>query len=254
MFCAKSSTGDYHNEMNIQHFMEWWRTKLLPNIPDHSIIVVDNASYHNCVVEKIPTKSSWKTEMQTWLENHGISYDSMDLKSDLFNKTIAAQPKSVYLTDVEAEARGHEVIRLPVAHCELNPIELAWAHVKEHVRTKNKQYTMAEIEQLTPAGISAVTPDLWKKYVEHVRIIEDKYFEQDGLIEDVVEDCLEQFGREDSDDDDSDIDSDIDDDDTCKLFVPHDQRRSDTLDLVYNEFTLNCILDISLILKLPILE
>ena len=32
------------------------------------------------------------------------------------------------------------------------------------------------------------------------------------------------------------------------------QRRSDTLDLVYNEFTLNCILDTCLILKLPILE
>ena len=58
VFRAKASSGDYHNETNIPHFMEWWKTQLLPNIPQKSIIVVDNASYHNGVVEKIPTKSS----------------------------------------------------------------------------------------------------------------------------------------------------------------------------------------------------
>ena len=190
--------------------MRWWNTQLLPHIPKHSIIVVDNASYHNSVVERVPTKSSRKADMQAWLENHGISYDSKDLTADLLAKIVAAQPKTVYLTDKAAESEGHEVVRLPVAHCELNPIELAWAHVKEYVKKNNKLFTMAEVERLTPHGIGAVMPDLWKKYVEHVRGVEDKYWEQDGLIEEVVEECLEQFGEEDSDDDDSDIDSDMD--------------------------------------------
>ena len=26
VFRAKVSSGDYHNEMNIPHFMEWWKT------------------------------------------------------------------------------------------------------------------------------------------------------------------------------------------------------------------------------------
>ena len=52
--------GDYHNEMNQENFMRWWNTQLLPHIPKHSIIVVDNASYHNGVVEIVPTKSSRK--------------------------------------------------------------------------------------------------------------------------------------------------------------------------------------------------
>ena len=51
-----SSTGNYHNEMNISHFMEWGNTQLLPNVPVHSAIVLDNASYHNGVTEKLPTK------------------------------------------------------------------------------------------------------------------------------------------------------------------------------------------------------
>ena len=96
-------------------------------------------------------------------------------------RVSADQAKPVYLTDVEA--KGHEVVHLPVAHCELNPIELAWAHVKEYVQKQNKEFTMAEIQQLTPTGIGAVTPTLWSKYVEHVRVVEDKYWEE----------CLEQW-------------------------------------------------------------
>ena len=151
--------------------------------------------------------------MQAWLENHGISFNSKDLRADLFAKIVAAQPKTTYLTDVAAEAKGHEVVRFPVAHCELNPIELAWAHVKEYVRKNNQLFTMAEVQWWTPDGIQAVTPDLWQKYVEHVRVVEDRYWEQDGLIEETVEECLEQLGDEVSEDDGDVIDVSSDDDD-----------------------------------------
>ena len=94
VFRAKASSGDYHNEMNIPHFMEWWKTQLLPNIPPNSLIVIDNASYHNGVIEKIPTKSSRKSEMQTLLKNRGILYSHTDLK--------------MVLMAIEAEAHSHE--------------------------------------------------------------------------------------------------------------------------------------------------
>ena len=32
-----------------------------------------------------------------------------------------------YAVDEMAKASGHEVVRLPPYHCELNPIELAWS-------------------------------------------------------------------------------------------------------------------------------
>ena len=35
---------------------------------------------------------------------------------------------------------GHEVVRLLVAHCELNPIEMAWSQVKGHVKQNNRRY------------------------------------------------------------------------------------------------------------------
>ena len=83
---------------------------------------------------------------------------------------------------------------LPVAHCELNPIELAWANVKEYVRKHNQQFTMAEVKHLTPTGISVTTPDLWKKYTEHCRRVEDKYWEEHGLIKETVEEFTIEFG------------------------------------------------------------
>ena len=64
--------------MNNQHFMEWWKTQHLPNIPPNVIIVLDNASYHNGVVEKVPTKSSHKSEMQAWWRNHSIPFADID--------------------------------------------------------------------------------------------------------------------------------------------------------------------------------
>ncbi len=49
---TKGKTADYHDEMNSAHFIEWLEKQLLPNIPPYSLIILDNASYHNCVEEK----------------------------------------------------------------------------------------------------------------------------------------------------------------------------------------------------------
>lgn len=59
--------------------------------------------------------------MQAWLTNHNMQYNTLDLKADLMAKIAAAHPHMVYFTDVKAEAVGHVVVRLPVAHCELSP-------------------------------------------------------------------------------------------------------------------------------------
>ncbi|XP_044588932.1 uncharacterized protein LOC123268117 [Cotesia glomerata] len=41
---------DYHGAMNAETFKEWFKTKLLPNLKEPSIIVMDNASYHSSKV------------------------------------------------------------------------------------------------------------------------------------------------------------------------------------------------------------
>ena len=47
VFKSTKKTGDYHGQMNFKLFSKWIEEKRIPNIPDNSLIVMDNASYHN---------------------------------------------------------------------------------------------------------------------------------------------------------------------------------------------------------------
>ena len=53
-FVSKTNSSDYHDEMNSKHFEEWLETKVFPNIPEGSTVVMDNASYHSVRTEKAP--------------------------------------------------------------------------------------------------------------------------------------------------------------------------------------------------------
>ena len=95
---------------------------------------------------------------------------------------------------------GHEVVRLPVAHCTLNPIELAWAQVKGHIKSNARAFNLTEVEQLAWDGFEVVTADRWKKLIRHVREkVEDHYWSCDGLYEQRIQRFIIEFGESDSD-------------------------------------------------------
>ena len=110
------------------NFLDWFENMLLQNVPERSVIVLDNAPYHNVVLEKVPTKSSTKTVMKEWLTSKNTAFENTDLKVDLFAKIRYAAPnRKLFQTNDLAQQLGHTVLRSPVAYCELNPIELAWS-------------------------------------------------------------------------------------------------------------------------------
>jgi hypothetical protein len=51
VFLAKSKDGDYHQEMNSVVFLEWFENQSMPTLKTHSLVVLDNASYHNVKTE-----------------------------------------------------------------------------------------------------------------------------------------------------------------------------------------------------------
>ena len=60
-------SADYHAEMNAtEHFTEWWTDKLLSNLPEGAVIVMDNAPYHTVKTDdsRCPMSSSRKAELQ----------------------------------------------------------------------------------------------------------------------------------------------------------------------------------------------
>jgi len=108
---------------------------------------MDNAPYHSVKNEKIPTSASKKHEIVSWLESKGVFIDMSLFKPQLLSKVREIKPKyTSYFVDNMAKDAGHTVLRLPPYHCELNPIELAWAMVKTYVKQNNTTYKIEDVK------------------------------------------------------------------------------------------------------------
>jgi transposase len=51
VFLATSKDDDYHQEMNSFVFLEWFENQLMLALKNPSLVVLDNASYHNVKTE-----------------------------------------------------------------------------------------------------------------------------------------------------------------------------------------------------------
>ena len=82
------------------------------------------------------------------------------------------------------------MLRSPVAHCELNPIALTWASVKGYVAKHNVKFNLTEVQRLTPEGFQHTTVYMWRKFCRHMVDIENDYFDNDGLVDDMVDEII----------------------------------------------------------------
>jgi hypothetical protein len=64
-------------------------TQLLPNLEEISVIVSDNAPYHNVLVEKPPTQNWRKDDIIAWLLEKGIPFPEVSFKAELLNLPTA---------------------------------------------------------------------------------------------------------------------------------------------------------------------
>ncbi|XP_046145849.1 uncharacterized protein LOC123989194 [Osmia bicornis bicornis] len=193
IFKARSTTGDYHGQMNALNFEKWVSEKLLPNIPSQSVIVMDNAPYHTVQINKPPTAYGKKSDMIKWLEENNIQHTATMKKYQLVE--LIQRNKSLdktYRVDELFKRHGHNVLRLPPYMCELNPIELAWAKVKRIIRENNTStLTATELIKLTETAINDVTTEDWVGFCKHIKKIEDQYVETDNAMENIMEEIAD---------------------------------------------------------------
>ena len=97
-------------------------------------------------------------------------------------KRMGLNNSNKYIVDEMAHEAGPEAVHLPVAHCTLNPIELAWAQVKGHIKANTSRFTLDEVEDLAWKGFEKITPERWADLFKHVRDkVEDHYWDNDRL-------------------------------------------------------------------------
>ncbi|XP_072400882.1 uncharacterized protein [Diabrotica undecimpunctata] len=205
---STSKSGDYHDDMNYANFKKWLEENLLCNLPPNSVIVLDNAPYHNTQEDKCPTSASKKCVMQEWLRERNIAYTASMLKPDLYNIIKLHKPRYIkYAIDRIIRAQGHDVFRLPPYHPDLNPIEMVWAALKSYVGARNVDFTFTSIQQLSDEFFETFPVEEWKKITDKVIATERELMSKEPLI-DVVVDRIVINPDEDSDSDDLQLNSD----------------------------------------------
>jgi len=108
--------------MNWDSFSKWFETQLMPRIPKDAIVVLDNAGYHNILMENaFPNGSTSKEELRDWLTRNGHAWHDDMLKSELLETCRRWAPRPEYRLDCLARANGISILRTPPYPRSFNP-------------------------------------------------------------------------------------------------------------------------------------
>lgn len=214
IFKSGQKSGDYHDAMNFNNYEKWLRQKLIPNLPPNSVVVIDNASYHNKQLNPAPTSSSKKSDMISWLQTQSIPFHDKMLKPELYQlvKLNKGRTKMFKIDSLLAE-HGHSVLRLPPYHPDLNAIEMIWAIIKNYVAKNNTTFKTDDCIKLVNDKISSITSDDWMKRCKHVEKVEDEYLRLEPIIDENSERLVINLGEDSSSTEESDNEKDSSDND-----------------------------------------
>ncbi|XP_053995662.1 uncharacterized protein LOC128885590 [Hylaeus anthracinus] len=127
-------------------------------------------------------------------KNSADYHDEMngDTFFDWFQLVKKHKKEQNYVIDEYAKQHGHEVLRLLPYHCELNPIELAWAYIKEYVRGRNVTYKLPDVRKLIYEAIENVSPVMWQNFIRRVTGEENRLQESDNITDSMLDDGAER--------------------------------------------------------------
>ena len=101
------------------------------------------------------------------------------LKAELLEWCRKLCPKPKYELDRIANEAGHEILRTPQYHPELQPIEIYWGVINNYCAT-TCDYTMNGLRQHLDEGFGKVTPSTYAAAVADIRREEDRYWREDA--------------------------------------------------------------------------
>lgn len=105
--------------------------------------MLDNASYHNTLMESLPNYSWKKEDIQKWLTERGIFFEAKVIKAELYFVIKIHKPNTKkYIVDTMLAENGMLTLRL---HPELNPIEKIWVLVKNEVAACNTSFKLSDV-------------------------------------------------------------------------------------------------------------
>jgi len=148
---------------------------------------MNKASYNSVQLDKAPTSNTKRADIIKWLEDKGEVINPSMVIPQLVHIVKRLKPlHTKYVIDELVKANNHTVLRLPPYHCELNPIELAWSSVKNHIFLNNTTYKLPDVKNLLIEGINRVDAEMWKNFIRHTKKEEVKFYEVDDIIDEIL--------------------------------------------------------------------
>ena len=86
--------------------------------------------------------------MKNWLDFREIEYGPRALKPQLCEIIKQNKPAPFYKADELKRAAGHDTLRLPPYHYNLNPIELVWSDLKGEIGLQHSTFKLEEVRRL----------------------------------------------------------------------------------------------------------
>ena len=111
------------------------------------------------------------------------------------------KPEPQYVVDNLIREWGHEVVRLPPGHPELNAIEQVWGCLNRHVRSSLQRFTRADLQARLEEAKLLATGNVWAGAVRQARTFEDGYWTTDNVQESIIEPVIITDDDDDDDDD-----------------------------------------------------
>ena len=103
-------------------------------------------------------------------------------QAELVEILIKVGPQPTYVLDEIASEQGHEVLRTPPYHPELQPIETCWGIVKNEI-ARNCDFTMANLILQLGSAFDKVTAKTCAGLIRKIRDIEDAFWEEDAALD-----------------------------------------------------------------------
>jgi hypothetical protein len=149
---------------------------LLPNVQSNAVIVMDRARYHTaCTQETKGPQSGW-TKLA--LAEYIVARSSDYTLDGLLNRVREVQDNGStrrytgLLQTGLHDGTDIQILFLPVAHPQLNPIEIIWSRIKTFVASRNFNDAdmMARIRGLAHEKHESVTAEDWEKVYQKSRV------------------------------------------------------------------------------------
>ncbi len=91
-------------------------------------------------------------------------------------------PEPTYFIDEFAQRRGHEALRIPLFNPELQPLVNCWGIVEKEIE-KIGDVSMNELKEHLEKAFNKVTEKTCNKIIKNIHAIEDKFWEEEVLLE-----------------------------------------------------------------------